>query len=253
MRAYRKRTAENRNVTITDSDSAETIAALRKQVSRLQRLLSKAHEGSEKEQKQTISFPIETEGGRWLKIKSTTELRPGVVIRLIDSETADVILAKEGRVLTLQNLQDGCIGDLSIYDAKDRWKRNTRVLRGDLVRHWISNGKPRRFVANLEEEAKVGELSKQVQALKQPNYFERIEFADEPKPSKKKNVVSSPKPCSRVSLFPFLKQTANTIKGTLFFSFTQFVNRLQHRAIKPSQKRIITPSVLRQDHVFLLM
>lgn len=168
MRAYRKRAAEKRNVT-PDSEAQETIALLRKQVARQQVLLSK-----QADQITEPEFPITIEGGRWLKITSTTTITPGSVIRLFDGPSADVVLAKEGRVLTTQDLQSGRIGELSIYDAKDRWRRNSKVRRGDLVKHWIANGKKRNVTPPEDEikrlKAEVLRLSRRVKDLKLPNY-----------------------------------------------------------------------------------
>ena len=172
MRAYRKRAADKRNVT-PDSETQETIALLRRQVARQQVLLSRQADQIPKPEFKP-EFPITIEGGRWLKITSTTTITPGSIIRLFDGPSADVVLAKEGRVLITQDLQNGHIGELSIYDAKDRWKRNSKVRRGDLVKHWIANGKKRNVTPPEDEikrlKAEVLRLSRRVKDLKQPNY-----------------------------------------------------------------------------------
>lgn len=174
MRAYRKRETDKPPAQ-SSAEADETIALLRKQLARQQALLSRQSDQIAAQEPPDITFPVTIKGGRWLKIKSTSELRPGVIIRLFDSEGADVILAKSERVLTLQDLRDGRIGDLSIYDAKANWKRNSRNMSGDLVKQWIASGKPKRYVANWETEARRLEtenrkLSNQVRSFKRPNH-----------------------------------------------------------------------------------
>ncbi len=138
MRAYRKRVAATRNVTI-DPAAQETIALLRKDNARLRRLLAEA-QAQLPEPK--VTFPIKVAVGRWLKIKSTTSLRPGAVIRLLDDEQADhLVLEKDGRTLRTQSLRDGTIGTLSIYDAKANWKLNSRASVPRLLQQWEERAK----------------------------------------------------------------------------------------------------------------
>ena len=83
-----------------------------------------------------ITFPITVKGGPWQKIKSTTALQPGRLIRINAVDTGSIILEKKGKTLQVQDLHDGSIGPLSIYDAKANWEMNTRAGVPRLVKAW---------------------------------------------------------------------------------------------------------------------
>lgn len=172
MRAYRRRVAEKRNVT-PGGEPPEPSAALREENRRLRRLLAEAQQQIPDAE---VTFPIAVTIGRWVKISSTSALRPGVIIRPRDDEESDhLVLEKTGHVLQLQALQDGTVGTLSIYDAKANWKSNTRACLPKLLKKWRAEKDGKRNVTDWEAEAKrlkeeVRRLSKQVTALSRSNY-----------------------------------------------------------------------------------